>query len=303
MKKYDNKVIYSPNPFAHTAFPLLVLNVKNTDCFPPNLGFRVVHWHRELQFIYVLKGSVNIRIYDRQIQVSENQALFINKEVLHQTTEKHDCCYRSFIFPEQLLGFFSGSYMEQYDVLTITENKSFHSYFFDHENEIHQKALDSLRQLTHLFEEREQVRHFEYRASLLLVSLWLSFISVLEFPTAGELKSDMRKKERIRALVTFIHGNYDQPLTLDQIAAAANVSKSECSRCFRKYLQCSPVEYLMQYRIDQSMKLLADDRLSVTEIAGRSGFDSISYYSRTFRNLVGLTPSQYRSKYQLGSME
>lgn len=290
----DSQVVHSHNPMADTTFPLLILNVKNKECYPENQGFGMVHWHEELQFIYVVKGVVLIRVYDREIEVKAEQALFINRGVLHRITEKIDCQYCSFIFPEQMLGFFAGSYMEHYDVRSVTNNKNFSAYFFDCQTEAGMRVLVYLKQLHQLQQQKDEIDHFEYQTAAALVCLWMEFITLVKLPEAVVSRSSLRKQQRVRDLLNYIHDHYDQPITLDGIAAAANISKAECSRCFKGCLKCSPFEYLIQYRINQSFGLLLDTSLSVTEIAGMVGFDSLSYFNRCFKNIVKLTPNQYR---------
>jgi AraC-like DNA-binding protein len=70
--------------------------------------------------------------------------------------------------------------------------------------------------------------------------------------------------------------------------------RSKCCRLFKQTLHQTIFEYLLHYRIRKSLNLLADTRMSVTEIAGRCGFNGASYYTELFTKIVGMTPRDYR---------
>lgn len=106
------------------------------------------------------------------------------------------------------------------------------------------------------------------------------------------------ENERIKQMLVYLQENYTRPVSVAQVAAHANICERECLRCFRKILRLSPIQYLIRYRISRACILLKDTDLSVLEIASCCGFESPSYFSKTFRQHVGCTPRAYRSRYQ-----
>lgn len=83
-------------------------------------------------------------------------------------------------------------------------------------------------------------------------------------------------------------------MTLEDIAAAGNVSKTECLRCFQKYTGCSPYQYLLKYRLQAGASLLETTEDTVTEVALRLQFPSSSAFITAFRRSFGVTPAVYR---------
>ena len=75
-----------------------------------------------------------------------------------------------------------------------------------------------------------------------------------------------------------------EPVTLQDIAHAAHVSRSEAGRCFHAYLGCSPVDALIQCRLQAARRLLSETTHTLQEISFACGFHSVSYFSRKFRN-------------------
>ena len=95
-------------------------------------------------------------------------------------------------------------------------------------------------------------------------------------------------------MMDYIHQHYGEKLTLEQIAAAAAVSKRECLRCFRDCIGKAPFAYLLEYRVQVAERLLRTTDLPVTEIALQTGFNGSAYFSKVFRELRQISPSQYR---------
>lgn len=75
--------INSINLKQDTDFPYLVLNVVNENSSPRNPGFQVMHWHEDLQFIYLLAGSIEVVTLDTRTQLRAGNGIFINKNVVH----------------------------------------------------------------------------------------------------------------------------------------------------------------------------------------------------------------------------
>lgn len=95
-------------------------------------------------------------------------------------------------------------------------------------------------------------------------------------------------------MLTYIYENYAQTVTLADIAGAANISRSGAGRCFQSYLGCSPVEALIQYRLQTAQRLLQEASLTLQEIRFACGFHSVNYFSRQFRRRYGNFPGEKR---------
>lgn len=283
--------VYSHNPYHTTKFPLLVLNVNHRICTPFNEGFQLLHWHDEVQFVYILKGIVHVKIYDEEFDLHPHDCIFINRTVLHHITEKEDCHYHSYIIPARMLAFFSGSTMEQNDVEAIINNPVFTHYLLLSDVPTHNIVLHNIRLLDKLYFQDNKYKHYEYRLSIQLSMVWLEFISLL--PTIEKVEPS-KNYERIRILISMIHTNYYMPISIQDIADAAHISKTECVRCFQKFVHDSPYQYLLKYRLHMSTSLLITTDMSVTDIALNVGFRSISSYIKYFKMYYHITPYKYR---------
>ena len=87
---------------------------------------------------------------------------------------------------------------------------------------------------------------------------------------------------------------YDPELRIGQLAEFYGSSEVYFRKEFKKYYRLSPLEYVKQNRINFACQLLRTKLYSIAEVAPKSGFDSISYFSAEFRRMVGCSPREYR---------
>ena len=96
-------------------------------------------------------------------------------------------------------------------------------------------------------------------------------------------------------MLTYIYEHYAEEVTLEDIAGAANISRSQAGRCFNTYMGCSPVDALIQYRLQKAHRLLNETTLTLREISYDCGFHSVNYFSRQFRKRYGYAPGKNRT--------
>lgn len=93
---------------------------------------------------------------------------------------------------------------------------------------------------------------------------------------------------------TYIDDHLCEELTLEQLSAQAQINKYYLCRLFRTYLGMAPMHYVLRRKILLSQKMLENSDLTVSAIASTLHFSDQSHFSKTFKQLIGLSPSQYR---------
>lgn len=296
MTKESRERLQEINCYSDVAFPVSMHIVNKYDIFPEGRGFQDIHWHEELQFTMALKGTLKMQVDNVEYGIEEGEAIFVNRELLHLTTDiSEDGQYVGFMFPQKLLGFFAGSRMEQEDVLPYINNYILPTVQIRRVTGWQTEILTELSFLKDLFERRG--RGFEYQVSLKLANIWYLLVENNRDNLKQVSKSYLRRQERMKAMMTYIHDNYMNEVKQSDVAAAASISEEEGRRCFRATISQSPRDYLVSYRISRSMELLIEKpELSVTEVAITSGFNDVSHYIQCFKKKNGMTPKDYRDK-------
>ena len=104
---------------------------------------------------------------------------------------------------------------------------------------------------------------------------------------------------RLQMMMQYIHENYKEKISLEDISNHGMVSKSTALNLFRRYLNDTPIHYLLRYRLQEAAKLLATTEKKITVISGETGFENMDYFCKTFKKYYGRTPTEYRRKKQM----
>jgi transcriptional regulator GlxA family with amidase domain len=88
--------------------------------------------------------------------------------------------------------------------------------------------------------------------------------------------------------------NISQKINLQQIADSLNLSKFYFSKKFLQHTGVSPIRYFLELKIKHACKLLDESNISVKDVALQIGYDDPYYFSRLFKKIMGLSPTQYR---------
>jgi AraC-like DNA-binding protein len=100
--------------------------------------------------------------------------------------------------------------------------------------------------------------------------------------------------KRMGQVMAYILSNSQEKLTLQDVAAVANLSKEAFCRFFKERTGKTFTEFVSQIRIYQACQLLQDTDLSISEIAFQCGFQNMSYFNRAFKKFQGETPKEFR---------
>ncbi|XWN53131.1 AraC family transcriptional regulator [Anoxybacillus flavithermus] len=254
-------------------------------------GYIPLHWHDELQFILVIKGQSIFQVNGENIVVGEGEGLFINSGCLHMAKDMDDsnCAYiclnvsPSFILSQELYATYVTPYIQATNL----------SYLQLHPNELWGKnILDAVRKINELI--RKKSLYYELDIFIQLIFIWKNLV-MNGFQLKYE-RLEMLKSHRMKQMLDWIHTHYADKILLEDIARAGQLSRSECCRYFKKFLKKTPLNYVIEYRIQKSLILLQKDHLNVTEVAYQVGFNSTSYFIDRFRKYMKMTPLSYKKR-------
>ena len=249
------------------------------------------HWHEALEFCYVRSGSVKVATAGQSQIFEQGEGFFLNSNALTAMTDAVDCVIDSHLFHPVFLGGHFKSVFETKYLNPVIQNRNLDMLPIRGETQIQKQLLQKIYQLSRLQSQPD----VELQTRNLISEIWLLLLEELKHT---QIKSTHgRNHDRILTMLAYIQENYAKKLTLQEIADASAVSTRECLRCFQTSIRQSPMEYLMEYRIQAAVRLLETTNLTVTEIAMRTGWGSSSYFTKMFHSIHGKTPNAHRKEY------
>ena len=257
------------------------------------LGHTPWHWHGEIQFCLVTKGSIRFLVNEKRYLLQAGDGVFINSGYLHMAKPVGgpDSAYICLDADPRLLTAFPGSVLETRYVAPFLKDPAMEDRQLAPGIPWQKELLDRVSRAYTLFEE--QRFGYELRLTTLLQEMWLLLLE--HRPQSAELShSRLQENAVVQGILSYISQNFDRHITLEAIARAVSFSGSECCRLFKKVTGDTIFSYLKSYRLARGMELLRDTQLSVSQIAYDTGFCSTSYFIEVFRAQKGITPLQYR---------
>lgn len=251
------------------------------------------HWHDEIELVYVVAGSTKVEVTQQSAVLSAGDAVFVNAGVLHKLTDVGDvdCHILNFVvYPSFMGDSLHGRIFQKY-ILPVINNQELPMFVFKHNVDWHKTAIDFL--VTAFTAYGKKAPRYEMKVQQNLIGFWVHFCEQQKDILSGKTISSV-SEERLQRALQFVHEHYHKHITVSDIGAAINVSESECFRLFNKAINITPVQYLLNYRLQVAANTLLETKEPITRIAHITGFNSSSYFSKRFSEKFGVTPNTFR---------
>lgn len=253
------------------------------------------HWHEELELGYIEQGVSIIRTINQEYSVHQGNGFFINTNVVDTKINGNPgspALEINHIFHPIFIGGHFGSRITTKYLNPILQNQQISVHIIRRGS----KEADALLDQLILLKEMNHHGTQEILIRNTLSTVWLLLLDEIKKHFEAPQVIETEKQIRIKSMLSYIHRNFRNKITLEEIAAAANISEREANRIFQKIIQQTPFEYLLSYRLNMAKELLSHSDLSITEISYRCGFTDSAYMGKQFRKANGLTPKEYRQK-------
>lgn len=280
----ENYTLYEKTHFQNEGFPFKT--------FRTSMKGIPIHWHRQLELLYMLEGQMRVSCNFNTINVGPGDLIVFNSNELHSSqlitdTVLYDCI----IFDPSFVESGSVDCCQKNYITPMLENSN---YF--------QNKIDSpeAKKLIRKMVEENTIRQpgFELAIKSMVYSLLaelfrkhLNRIAPTE-PANGQLKS----LKRFHLIFEYIENNYSGEISAEQLAAMININKSYFCRLFKELTKKTLSDYVNQLRITRAEYLLKNTDLNVTQIAADVGIGDVSYFSRLYKKYRNYSPSQLRKE-------
>ncbi len=247
------------------------------------------HWHEDLEYIYIVDGELTCIVNGESMILHTGEGICINSKRIHSnhSIPGKSCAFYCGITHPSLLC--HSKYIEQTYIAPLLGPKSFDYILLSRNDWTH----IIIEELERLFENCDP-KTVELDVLEASYKIWKAIYKHVEIPPITAEPTSL-KIGTFKLMMLFVQDHYMEKISLDSIAAAGNVGITLCTKLFKKYVAKTPGEYLIYYRIQKSIELLTKTDLSTTEISYTTGFSSASHYAKTFREMMGCTPTKFRN--------
>lgn len=281
-------------PRGSVLFPFEQYHMMNTT---GNL-FVTYHWHKEIEIIYLHSGTLTLWIESQEYHLAPGDVYFINSEVLHQFSSMNkNTCYYAYVFPLESLQFAMSDYSQTLIDPLLNQTMKFPD-FIPMDSPIYDNVLREVQELIHVNEEKTLGYELTTKACILKMIGYLVQSKLLYSPTSAIHASTSKKSDINKKILSYIQENYANQIGLEDLAALSHMSPKYFCHYFKQNFSMTFLEYVTRYRVEKASILLKDTGLSVMEIGFLVGYENFSYFIRTFKRIVGMTPAKYRIKVQ-----
>ncbi|MCB5483203.1 AraC family transcriptional regulator [Blautia faecis] len=270
-------------------FPFLVSYQKLSEY---ESGSFMWHWHPEIEITYVQKGTMCYKVNHMVYHLKEGDIVFNNSGALHSGTMENqkDCAYIPVTFDSRLIyGFFQSTVNSKY-VDPVIQDSMLPAICIDQSEPWHKPFREYLLRIIDLDEKKPDF--YELDITICLQSMWRLLLEHITYEPQASRENSL-EYDRIKKILSYIEENYQNKITLNDIAGHIHLCESECTRLFKRHMNTTLFAFLQEYRIERSLEFLQDDQ-PVSAVADKAGFSDPNYYSKVFAKIKGCSPREYR---------
>lgn len=288
-ENYQEKKSHGSGNFPYITYPCSI--PLDFSCVP-------AHWHEEMELIYVKKGTGLITVDLKQYPVSAGSILLIIPGQLHSINQHEEDFmeYENIIFkPEMLLA-----------KQTDTCNSSYIQPLLDGTVQLptlYSPGMPHYERIAACIDDADEVCKTCPPAYQLVIKgqLYLMFFTLFsQYCEKQTRRKDSKSLEKMKQITKYIENNYMEKITIESMADELNLSESHFMKFFKQTMGTTFIDYLNEYRLTMASRLLISSESSILNIAAEVGFENLSYFNRLFKKRFGVTPREYRQRFDVG---
>lgn len=257
-----------------------------------------MHWHKEVEIIYVQSGCCELNIDLQRYVIKEGDIVLVHPYSVHsfKQYEKEDGCLFTWVFDLSMLssGITDACYVKY--LKPFIDGKIEYPPILNSDYDCYDSIRELLLELHGVCDKKEPFMELNVK--------WrLEKLFFLLFQNVFKKKENLEEQkqeaiENIKIVVDYIQENYQNPLNIQELAGLLHFSEPYFMRFFKKHTGTTCVDFINGYRLNKSIELLGGTGLSIMEIAMQVGMHNISYFNRLFKKKYQMTPKEYRKNMQ-----
>lgn len=257
----------------------------------PQKAFLIpVHWHDEVEIIYLKKGQLRISIEEENFDAVPGDIFFVNSGELH-FMESNDMAveYYTLLFPLEFISFQSKDILER-EVLQPLRGRKLLFIKTLRGNLCLEKVEQFLKEMISVNDKKEE--GYQLQTRILLLKIMAELMKEKCFCHASFQNPTAIQRD----MISYIQKHYREKITLQMLAQEFHLSEKYVSRYFKEHFSISFMQYVGHLRMTKAKSLLEHTDLPITEVALSCGYPSVNLFIRSFKEAYQYTPLQYRKR-------
>ena len=252
------------------------------------------HVHPFTELFYCVKGRGQFIIEDEKILMEDDDILIVNSNIRHTEIpiEGEDFAYI-------VIGINGISVLTEnsFALGKINDSTTYSDYLgsFVLKESFKNESKDIREILNRIVSEMEEQKTYYKQVSNIYLQL-LVLLILRKLKNKSVISNEPDRNRQLEYVKKYMDQHYSRDITLDQLANMTYINKFYLVHEFKKQYGLTPIDYLLNKRIEVSKELLATADYSMEEIALSVGFNSQSYFNQVFKKKTKMTPTQYRKK-------
>lgn len=254
-----------------------------------------LHWHNEMEIIYVKSGVGKVYIDMNFYDIQSGDIIIINKEALHYLYNDTDTTlkYEAIIFDLSLLQNSFLDYCQVTFINPLIENNLKTNHIIKDSYIGYDEILYYVCKIIKSYNNGNFGFQLEIKGLLFNLFYELFNNAYIQKPSS-EFIDNNNKLFKLKNVIKYIYDNYNKPLSIKELSRIAGYSEYHFIRFFKSQTGKTCTNFINALRIEKSLDLLINTNLSITDIAFNVGYDDVSYFIKIFKRLTCKTPSNYR---------
>lgn len=250
----------------------------------------ILHSHPFTELFYVVNGSGSFVAESEEFPVGQNDLVIINPHVQHTEKSLATSPLEYIVLGIDGLTFSFEQITDGPDVVSLQTAFGKVQKYTVRSSDVYAYLNIMLEEITKKDDNYETVCQ-NLLEVLLIRILRNGNLSIVQ-------KNDTITNRVCVQIKNYLDSNYAENITLDSLASMTHMNKYYMAHAFAKHTGLSPINYLLQKRLQVGKSLLESTNLSIADISAALGFSSQSYFSQAFKKAVGKTPIQYRHEHR-----
>ena len=276
-------------PYDSTLFPISFFHDELAS-LPQWTG--PLHWHSGFEIATAENGTLDYQVGEKHIILNAGDSIFINGNLLHgirQISGNTADPLPNIVFSGSLIAP-EGSQIYKKYIMPVQQCDDLPFVVFPKGNKDLQNLHSLIQEIYHCFRNQPPCYEMTIQRDASSIFEYI-FLNINIFPRYRSNRIQLINQIRMQKMLDFIDHHYSGHISLKDLAKAANVSRSEVERCFKAFMNRSPIEILIRHRLRIAYKMLAEGIYTIEEISNSCGFNSVNYFRRQFKSKYGVSPS------------